>query len=252
MMKKRWFLINLLVMGMLLAAAFIFYMTLRGPAFGAALAGASDGGDEAIPTPLDGPQLSGFVLPTPIPGETLVYFVPTDNDATGTEIYLYNSDSVDHTVALRGFNYDGAMVYAQDIIVPASSFRRLVSDSVAAAPPPSWATPAPITTNFTDFVYFASLSLPAGVEAEGNTLFNPGTGVVNPRADQGALPLTFNADATATPSPTPTSSPTTPPSPPTPTAKVLPSATPTAKVQPSATPTSPYTNLNLPQILKGP
>ena len=74
------------------------------------------------------------------------------------------------------------------------SFRRLISDSVAAAPPPSWATPAPITTNFTDFVYFASLSLPKGVKAEGYVLFNPGTGTVDPRKDQGAIPLRFSTD----------------------------------------------------------
>jgi hypothetical protein len=137
---------------------------------------------------------NAFILPTPIPGETLVYFVPTDNDATATVLYLYNADSVDHIVALRGFNYDGAMVYAQNITIPASSFRRLLSDSVAAAPPPSWATPAPITTNFTDFVYFASLSLPKGVKAEGYVLFNPGTGTVDPRKDQGAIPLRFSTD----------------------------------------------------------
>jgi hypothetical protein len=154
------------------------------------------GGDDELPQAGIGsqPQAPAFILPTPIPGETLVYFVPTDNDATATVLYLYNTDSVDHTVALRGFNYDGAMVYAQNIVVPASSFRRLVSDSVAAAPPPSWATPAAITTNFTDFVYFASLSLPRGVKPEGYTLFNPGTGTVNPRLDQGAIPLRFSTD----------------------------------------------------------
>lgn len=79
------------------------------------------------------------------------------------------------------------MVYAQNIIVPASSFHRLISDSVTAAPPPSWATPTPIITNFTDFVYFASLSLPKGVKVEGYTLFNPGTGAVKPRHAQGAI-----------------------------------------------------------------
>ena len=106
----------------------------------------------------------------------LVYFVPTDNDATATVIYLYNTDTVAHVVALRGFNYDGAMVYAQNINIGASSFLRLISDSVAAAPPPSWATPAPITTNFTDFTYFASLSLPKGVKAEGYTFLIPAPG----------------------------------------------------------------------------
>jgi hypothetical protein len=142
-----------------------------------------------------------FALPTPTPGETLAYFFPTDNDATGTVMFLLNTDSVDHTVALRGFNHDGAMVYAQNINVPAASMRRLISDSVAANPPPSWSGPNStppyssgvdnITTNFTDFVYFASVSLPKGVKVDGYTIFNPGTGTVDPRKDQGAIPLRF-------------------------------------------------------------
>ena len=126
-----------------------------------------------------------------------MYFVPTDNDATATVLYLYNTDSVTHTIALRGFNYDGAMVYAQNIVVPATSFRRLTSDSIAAAPPPSWATPAPLTTNLTPVVYFASLSRPNDVKVEGYTLFNPGTGTVDPRSDQGAVPLRFSTDPAA-------------------------------------------------------
>lgn len=153
------------------------------------------GDDELPPANLNaGIQSPSFILPTPIPGETLVYFVPTDNDATATVIYLYNTDSVAHVVALRGFSYNGVLVYSLNINVGASSFVRMVSDSVAAAPPPSWATPAAITTNFTDFTYFASLSLPKGVKAEGYTLFNPGTGTVDPRKDQGAIPLRFSTD----------------------------------------------------------
>ncbi|MCB9446110.1 MAG: hypothetical protein H6669_17930, partial [Ardenticatenaceae bacterium] len=103
------------------------------------------------------------VLPTPVPGETQVYFVPTDNDATATVLFLYNTDTVAHIVALRGFSYNGVLVYSLNINVGATSFLRLASDSIASAPPPSWATPAPIITNFTDFTYFASLSLPKGV-----------------------------------------------------------------------------------------
>jgi hypothetical protein len=101
---------------------------------------------------------------------------------------------VAHTVALRGYRYNGVLGYSLNINVAATSFVCLISDAVAAAPPPSWATPAPIITNFTDFTYFASLSLPAGVKVEGYTLFNPGTGVVDPRLDQGALPLRFSTD----------------------------------------------------------
>ena len=151
-------------------------------------------GDDEISTPaiVDGQALN--VLTTPAPGETMVYFIPTDNDATATVLYLYNTDKVAHIVPLRGYSYNGVLVYSLNISVGAESFLRLSSDSIAAAPPPSWATPAPIITNFTDFTYFASLSLPHGVKAEGYVLFNPGTGVVDPRADQGAIPLRFSTD----------------------------------------------------------
>jgi hypothetical protein len=152
------------------------------------------GDDELPPADLATGGYTVNALPTPIPGESLVYFVPTDNDATATVLYLYNTDTVTHTVALRGFSYNGVLVYSLNITVKATSFLRLASDSIAAAPPPSWATPPPVITNFTDFTYFASLSLPKGVKAEGYTLFNPGTGVVNPRTDQGAIPLRFSTD----------------------------------------------------------
>jgi len=153
------------------------------------------GSDELPPANLGAELAAPNALPTPIPGETLVYFVPSDNDASATVLYLYNTDAVAHIVALRGFSYNGVLVYSLNINVGATSFLRLASDSIAASPPPSWATPAPIITNFTDFTYFASLSLPRGVKAEGYTLFNPGTGVVDPRQDQGAIPLRFSTDA---------------------------------------------------------
>lgn len=152
------------------------------------------GSDEIPPVDLTGSGNYLSALPTPVPGESQVFFVPTDNDATATVLYLYNTDTVAHIVALRGFSYNGVLVYSLNINVGASSFLRLASDSIAAAPPPSWATPAPIITNFTDFTYFASLSLPKGVKAEGYVLFNPGTGVVDPRKDQGAIPLRFSTD----------------------------------------------------------
>jgi hypothetical protein len=156
-----------------------------------------DQSDEIPPEMLEQQSLAPNapnVLPTPIPGESQVFFIPSDNDATATVIYLYNTDDVAHIVSLRGFSYNGVLVYALNINVGATSFLRLASDSIASAPPPSWATPAPIITNFTDFTYYAMLSLPQGVRAEGYVLFNPGTGVVDPRVDQGAIPLRFSTD----------------------------------------------------------
>lgn len=155
--------------------------------------------DEKVPPPLERPAgPTPQALFTPIPGETLVYFFPSDNDATATVINVVNTDSVAHTVSLRGYSYNGVLVYSLNIALPATSMRRLASDSIAASPPPSWCGPPtcatgvePIITNFTDFTYFASLSLPQGVLVDGYVLFNPGTGIVDPRADQGAIPLRF-------------------------------------------------------------
>jgi hypothetical protein len=227
-MKKRWLLLYAIITVIVVVAAISFYAALSGSSPASAQAGPSDESvtqtgfpsftvDEATPVPVEGGPQSPDALPTPIPGDNLVYFVPSDNDATATEIYLYNSSEVTQTVLMRGYSYNGVLVYSLNINVKAESFLRLASDSIAAAPPPSWATPAPIITNFTDFTYYASLELPPGVRAEGNTLFNPGTGVVDPRASQGAIPLTFNSDATATPTPTttPTPMPTAPKSSPT-------------------------------------
>lgn len=216
-MKKVLGLFSILVLGVLLASVTLLGGALQ-PATGAAssvakgfaaagaaenLAGQGVLAGTPAPIELSDEQLSAVVgaegaspnaLPTPVPGETLVYFVPTDNDATATVLFLYNTDNAAHVVALRGFSYNGVLVYSLNINVGANSFLRLASDSIASAPPPSWATPAPIITNFTDFTYFASLSLPKGVKAEGYTIFNPGTGVVDPRTDQGAIPLRFSTD----------------------------------------------------------
>ena len=178
--------------GQLLGTAIPAQTTDEGEAVGQT--NSAQGSDEKPPAGLvrNGPSLN--VLATPVPGKSLIYFVPTDNDATATVLYLFNTDAVSHTVALRGYSYNGTLVYSLNINVGAQSFLRLVSDSVAAAPPPSWATPAPVVTNFTDFTYFASLSLPRGVKVEGYTLYNPGTGVVDPRLDQGAVPIRFSTD----------------------------------------------------------
>ena len=165
----------------------------------AATSSLASSGDEVPPAKPKGAIQSLADLPAPTPGETLVYFFPTDNDATATVMYMLNTDSVPHTVALRGYGQSGALVYSLNIDIGATSMLRLVSDSVAAAPaapPPSWAatvpgTLAPIITNFTDSVYFASLSLPKGVFVDGYVIFNPGTGTVDPRLDQGAIPLRF-------------------------------------------------------------
>ncbi len=150
--------------------------------------------DELPPAGLNLKQAAPSALPTPAPGETLVYFAPTDSVATATVLNLYNTDSVTHTVTLRGYYYNGVQIYFLSFNIPAYSFQRLVSDDIIASPPTSWATPIPYITSFGDSVYFASLSLPKGVKVDGYTLFNASTGLIDPNTDQGEIPLRFSTD----------------------------------------------------------
>ena len=134
-------------------------------------------------------------LPTPAPGQTLVYFLPTDSVDTATVITLYNTNAVAQTVALRGFSYTGVQIYNLDILLPAYGIQRLVSDDIVSTAPASWKTPVPYITSFGDATYIGTLSLPRGVKVDGYTLYNRGTGQVDPGQDQGAVPLRFSTDA---------------------------------------------------------
>jgi hypothetical protein len=139
-------------------------------------------------------------LPTGGDGAQPVWFVPQDNANNATVIFLYSTRTDDVTVPLRGYSYNGVLVYSLNIDVAAGSFVRLVSDSVVTAPPPSWAThpsgnpdaTTAIVTNFTDFTYYARLLLPAGVHVDGYIEWNPGTGVVDPNAPTARVPLHFS------------------------------------------------------------
>jgi hypothetical protein len=185
-----------LLMAILFSLGFLCFGNLSS----SAATSLSPSGDEIPPAKLNDSSQSIAALQPANPGETLVFFFPTDHDASATVLYLLNTDTVSHIVALRGYSQHGILVYSLDINIGATSMLRLSSDSIASNPPPSWTkinngtdpnTDWPIITNFTDFTYFASLSLPKGVKVDGYVLFNPGTGVVDPRQDQGAIPLRF-------------------------------------------------------------
>lgn len=193
---------NLIAVRVVSASLLIFAFLSVGAFGNAKAADGSDAADELQPPSAPPPAKRPLAtLAAPIPGETLAWFFPTDNDATATVMYLLNTDTAAHTVALRGYSQNGVLVYSLNINIDPISMLRLASDSIVSAPPPSWATsplpcaaPAckpPIITNFTDFTYFASISLPKGVKVDGYVIFNPSTGVVDPRKDQGAIPLRF-------------------------------------------------------------
>ena len=121
-----------------------------------------------------------------------VYFAPQDNDANATVVMLYNTTPITHTVTLKGYDLNGNVGININIAVGPSDLIHLVSDALAASPPPSWANS--LITNFTDFTTYATLDIPQGIKVDGYVLFNPGSGTVDPRADQGAIILRFSAD----------------------------------------------------------
>ena len=144
-------------------------------------------------------------LPTGGSGVQPVYFVPQDSDANGTVILLYNTTATDVTVPLKGFASTGALVFSLNVSLPAHAMLHLVSDSVVTSPPPSWANNStavpPVTnvvvTNFTDFTAYAQLLLPTGVKVDGYVEWNPGTGVIDPRAAAARVPLRFSVGGDA-------------------------------------------------------
>jgi len=148
------------------------------------------GSDEVPPTDVVGDQPVEPTAPN-VGATTLVYFSTTDNDASATVIILYNTTAVTQTVVVKGYGASGAAA-TWNVAVGPNNLVHLVSDSLAASPPPSWANS--VVTNFTDFTTYATLDLPSGVKIDGYVIFNPGTGTVDSRVDQGAIPLRFSID----------------------------------------------------------
>ena len=128
-------------------------------------------------------------------GTTTVYFAPQDSNGTGTIVFLYNTGLISRTVPIRGYDSVGGIVVSETVTIAPHNMIPLVSDSLIGSPPPGWANS--VLTNYTDLTTYAILALPEGVKIDGYVVFNPTTGTIDPRADQGALPLRFSTDPLA-------------------------------------------------------
>jgi len=113
---------------------------------------------------------------------TSLTFAPSDHDASGTYLGITNTTASTQIVRLSGYTTPGHAAWLNYSIALAPWERRYVgSDSVAALPPPSWATME--NANFTDFTFDVVLELPAGVYADGFEIMNGGTGTYDMRAE---------------------------------------------------------------------
>jgi hypothetical protein len=119
---------------------------------------------------------------------TTLYFTPQDNVYNATVITLYNATNADKNVLVQAYFEATAPYTMATVTVPAWNLVHLVSDPLAAGSPPSWANA--VVTNFTDGTAIARLIVPNGVRVDGYVVFD-GAGVIDPNADQGAIPLRF-------------------------------------------------------------
>ena len=151
------------------------------------------GGSDEVPPSVLGPAPRAVANAEPT---TPVYFSPQDSDGTATVVSLNNTTAATHTIDIQAFDSSGSMIVNSTVTL--GPFRRvyLVSDSVAASPPPSWDSTLGniFLTNFTDFSNYAVMSVPQGVKFDGYVVFNLSTGTIDPKADQGAIPLRFSTD----------------------------------------------------------
>lgn len=212
-MSKRWILFFGIGGSLLLSFALVFYSILYFSSPAVAQDGmvtpepaTSDEGGTVSPAqpvygsdevPLDTNQAQAQLESPTIPDattNTLVYFSPQDNDANATVVMLYNTTDVTVTVNLKSYTAGNHLGGNWNITLGPGKLVHLVSDSVVASPPPSWGATNTILTNFTDSTMYATLSIPAGVKLDGYVVFNSGTGTIDPRADQGAIPLRFSTD----------------------------------------------------------
>ena len=125
---------------------------------------------------------------------TLVYFSPQDSSGTGTVIMLYNISAVTATVNLKGYQSGNFLGLNRDIIVGPGRLIHVISDLLEVGAPPSWTGTNNVLVNFTDYVTYVIMSIPAGVKLDGYVIFNFATGVIDPNNDQGAIPLRFSTD----------------------------------------------------------
>jgi hypothetical protein len=127
-----------------------------------------------------------------VPGTRPIYFVPQDSDGTATVLVLYNTTSLTQTVAIQSFSSTGSTVISTTVEVGPNRLRRAIADGLIANPPPSWADS--LLVNFTDFSLYAVMYVPQGIKFDGYVVFNGATSTIDPRTDQGALPLRFSTD----------------------------------------------------------
>jgi len=123
-------------------------------------------------------------------GGRKVWFAPSDSAGTATVLIFFNTTASPVTVRVTGYQADGTKVPFSNIELGPNGSARAVSDPVAAGAPPSFQNT--IDLNFTDFVDHVRLKLPKGVHVDGYFVYNDATGTVDPRVDQGAVPIRFS------------------------------------------------------------
>lgn len=180
-------------LSILVTASLLGFFLMSNPIVGGYAQTAVQSGDDETPRPeivLD----SEFTPLSPgnFPGTHPAYFSPSDHTGTATVIILYNTTAVTKTAYIQAFNDAGNLTVNAEVPLTPYERKFLISDALVASPPPSWENY--LLTDFADFSTVGVIYVPDGVFFDGYVVFNSATNTIDPRADQGALPLHFSTD----------------------------------------------------------
>jgi hypothetical protein len=184
---------NLLIVGVVVILAVLVGLLVDAAVGRPSIQAQAQGFDDESPWPeAEGAVRAGSLSALDLSGTRPIYFVPQDSNGTATVLVIYNTTSLTQTVAIQSFSSTGSTLISTTVEVGPNRLRRAIADSLVTDPPPSWADS--LLVNFADFSLYAVMHVPQGIKFDGYVVFNGATGTIDPRIDQGALPLRFSTD----------------------------------------------------------
>ncbi len=193
-MKKRFWLLIVLNVVLIAAFGFTFSSSVKEVASQTAILA---GNDNELPTTLYTASEAATMVAQNGAGTRPIYFTPQDSNGTATVIILANTDTISHTVIVQSQSRNAPGDFIVNIVVevePAAKVYLLSDNLTNVSPPQSWLL-GHVLTNFTDNTSYGVIYVPSQVKFDGYVVYNPGTFVVSPDEDQGALPLRFSTDS---------------------------------------------------------
>lgn len=123
-------------------------------------------------------------------GDTVVYFVPQDENTSTTILFFYNTTGDALNVDITTYQMNGVEYLSTTIPIPAHGMVRVCGDDVVTSSE-TWQDV--VLVNFTTFSAYGELIIPDGVEVDGYIAWNGGY-FYDPLQSVPTLPLRLSTD----------------------------------------------------------